>query len=252
MRLERVPASAILPRLRVTPNAIELISANGSATTWQLSAADQAALRAEDAERDVSDRFLAHAASRLDGLNEVATFLAIVNPSSPFEDTLPNRPSRWLYRLRAVDAADHPSESGQVLPLVVHVPSRSRSVAPQIDSLEVANGVATVRVLARGEAGETLFVFHSTDDSLMSATATLATIRNRPDLTPDLSLIVRDDAGRRLVATQIVPDTNGVGLASLPVSSNGLVVHVWAVSITADGVPSRLVGPVHAAVEVGA
>jgi hypothetical protein len=170
-----------------------------------------------------------------------------VDPSLPFADTLPNRPSRWLYRLRAVDAAGRPSPEGQVLPLVVHVPSPARSVAPQLESLDVAGGVATVRVRARGSAGETLYVFHSADDSLNSADAALATIQNRPDLTPDLRLVVRDKAGRRLAPTLVLPDATRVGEVSIPLPADGIVLHVWALSVTVEGVPSRLVGPLHAA-----
>lgn len=247
MRLERVAAGDVLPRLRVTAAAIELLAANGSAIPWALSSSDQAALRAEDAAGPVSDRFLAHAAARLDGLDATATLLGVVDPSQPFADTLPNRPSRWLYRLRAVDAAGRPSPEGQVLPLVVSVPSPARSVAPQLESVDVAGGVATVRVRARGSAGETIYVFHSADDSLSTADATLATIQNRPDLAADVRLVVRDKAGRRLTPTLVLPDATGVGEVSMPLPADGVVLHVWAVALTADGVPSRLVGPLHAA-----
>ena len=246
MRLERVAAGAVLPRLRVTPTAIVLLAADGSAVPWALSASDEAALRAEDAAGPVSDRFLAHAAARLDGLDATAVLLGVVDPSSPFADTLPNRPSRWLYRLRAVDAAGRPSPEGQVLPLVVHVPSPARSVAPQLESVDVAGGVATVRVRARGSAGETIYVFHSADDSLRTAVTTLATIQNRPDLASDVRLVVRDAAGRRLTPTLVPPDATGVGEVSLPLNTDGIVLHVWAISLTAEGVPSRLVGPLNA------
>jgi hypothetical protein len=247
MRLERVPASAVLPRVRVTPGGIHLLGAEGAAMPWPLSPSDEAALRAEDAAGAVSDRFLAHAAARLDGLDAAATFLAIVDPGAPFEDTLPNRPARWLYRLRAVDGAGRPSADGQVLPLVLHVPSPARSVAPRLESLEIAGGVATVLVRARGEAGESVYVFHAADDALMSATATLATIRNREDIAPDARLVVRDEAGRHLTATSVTLGAEGAGVAIIPVPSDGIVLHVWAVSITSDGVPSRLVGPLNAA-----
>jgi hypothetical protein len=120
-------------------------------------------------------------------------------------------------------------------------------VAPELQALDIAGGTATVRVRARGGAGERVFVFHGADDSLTSAAASLATIRNRDDLPPDARLVVRDDAGRRLAATPVVPDATGAGVATLPVRADGIVLHVWAVSITADGVPSRLVGPLHAA-----
>jgi hypothetical protein len=247
MRLERVPASAVLPRLRVTPTGIFLLSADGTPTPWALSPSDEAALRAQDAAGAVSDRFLAHSAARLDGLDTAATFLANVNPAMPFGDTLPNRPARWLYRLRAVDAAGRPSAESQVLALVLHVPSPARSVAPQLEALEIAGGMATVRVRARGEAGESVYIFYGADDSLTSATATLATIRNRDDLVPDARLVVRDEAGGRLPATPVIPDATGVGVATVAVPTDGIVFHVWAASLTADGVPSRLVGPLNAA-----
>jgi hypothetical protein len=75
----------------------------------------------------------------------------------------------------------------------------------------------------------------------------MATIQNRPDLAADSRLVVRDAAGRRLTPTMVLPDATGVGEASVPLAADGIVLHVWAVSLTADGVPSRLVGPLHAA-----
>lgn len=135
-----------------------------------------------------------------------------------------------------------------MLPLVLHVPSPARSVAPRLESLEIAGGVARVQVRTRGEGGESVYVFHGADDSLMSATATLATIRNREDIAPDARLVVRDDAGRRLTATPVVLGAEGGGVATLPVPTDGIVLHVWAVSMTSDGVPSRLVGPLDAAI----
>ncbi|MEO6443970.1 MAG: hypothetical protein ABIP66_02245 [Gemmatimonadaceae bacterium] len=250
MRLERVPAGAVLPRLRISPTNIQLLSSGGTASEWTLSASDQATLRAEDAAGMVSDRFLAHAAARLDGLEATSTFLSIVDPAQPFTDTLPNRPSRWLYRLRAVDAAGHPSPEGQLLPLVVHVPSPARSVAPQLEHIDVSGGIATVHVRARGASGETIYVFHSADNAFPMATATLSTIRNRPDLAADVRLVVRDNSGRRLMPTLAVPDASGVALVPVPSSDDGSMLHVWALSLTADGVPSRLVGPMHAALLV--
>ena len=56
-----------------------------------------------------------------------------------------------------------------------------------------------------------------------------------------------DEAGRRLPATTVVPDPTGLGVVTVPVPADGIVMHVWAVSLTADGVPSRLVGPLNAA-----
>ncbi len=200
----------------------------------------------------MSDRFVAHAAARLDGLDESATVLAIVDPAAPYEDTLPNRPARWLYRLRRVDAAGRPSANAQVLSMVVHVPSPARSVAPELKSLEIEGTSATVRVKLPDGNEASVYVFHTADNSLGTAIATLATVRNRPDLPADAQLIVRDELGRRLGPTPVALDPTGTGTVTFALPTDGIVLHVWAVSITADGVPSRLIGPLHAALSVSA
>ena len=61
MRVERVPASAVLPRLLIRPDAILLQPFQGAPTEWILSTADQAALRAGHAAGTVPNRFVAHA-----------------------------------------------------------------------------------------------------------------------------------------------------------------------------------------------
>lgn len=246
MLLERVPLSAVLPRLRVEPAAISLVHADGSTEAWALSPADEAALRAGYAAGEVPDRFAAHAAARLDGLDESAERVGVLDPSAPVQDTLPNRPSRWLYRLRAVDAMGRPSAAAQVLGVVVHVPSPSRAVAPAILGISVAAGTATVRLDCTAVDGEP-FVFLTADDSLGTATASLATIRNRDDLAPGDRLVVRDAAGRAVPAVAAVRGAGNEATASLTVPPDGLVLHAWALSVTSDGVPSRLVGPLHAA-----
>ncbi len=48
MRLERIPAGAVLPRLRVTTGGIQLLLADGSEIPWLLSTSDEATLRAEE------------------------------------------------------------------------------------------------------------------------------------------------------------------------------------------------------------
>ncbi len=245
MLLERLPASAVLPRLRVESDGISLVAADGTAQPWALSAADEQALRDGHEARLVPDRFLAHAATRLDGLDATATRLGVVDPAATFEDTLPNRPSRWLYRLRAVDATSRPSAEGQVLAVVVHVPSPARAVLPTILSLTVASGTATVRVDCARSVGE-VYVFVAADESLGDATASLATIRNRDDLAPVERLVVRDAGGRRLTALPASPAADGIAEVATPLPPDGFVAHAWAIAVTPDGVPSRLVGPLHA------
>lgn len=245
MRLERLPASAVLPRLAIDPDAIRLVSGDGSTRAWTLSAADAQALRAGADAGLVPDRFLAHAAARLDSLDASAELLGIVNPTTPFEDTLPNRPSRWLYRLRAVDAASRPSTTAQLLAVVVHVPSAARAVAPALQSLSVDSGEATVQVDCRRSVGD-VYVFLAADESLGTATASLATIRNRDDLAPIDRLVVRDAGGHRLPPVTATPAPDGIAVVTAALPPGGFVAHAWAIAVTPDGVPSRLVGPLHA------
>ena len=181
----------------------------------------------------------------LDGLDASAEPLGVIHTTSTFEDTLPNRASRWLYRLRAVDTASRPSATAQVLAVVVHVPSPARAVSPTLVSLSVDNGTATVRLDCSHSEGDA-FVFVSADDSLRTATASLSTIRNRDDLAPVERLVVRDAGGHRLSALPASPATDGIAEVSAPIASDRLVAHVWAIAVTSDGVPSRLVGPLHA------
>lgn len=251
MLLERLPAAAALRRLRVEPAAISLISADGAAHTWALSTADAEAIRNGYAAGQVPDRFAAHAAARLDGLDGDSERLGIVEPSAAFEDTLPNRPARWLYRLRAIDDASHPSEEAQVLGLVLHVPSAARAVAPVLKRVSVAAGSATVTLDCKNVVGAP-YVFLATDASLGTATATLATIRNRDDLAPIDRLVVRDAAGRVLPAIAAAPGTGDEVTATGPVPPGGPVLHAWALAVSPDGVPSRLVGPLHADAMTGA
>ena len=221
------------------------MAADGTAHAWALSPADEAAVRDGYGAGLMPDRFAAHAATLLDGLDDDAERLGVVDPSAPFEDTVPNRPSRWLYRLRAVDAMQRPSEHGQMLGVVLHVPSPARAVAPALETVEVAGGNAVVRLDVEHVVGDA-YVFLAADASLGTATASLATIRNRDDLAPIERLVVRDAGGRALPAIATTPGPGSTATASAPLPTGGPVLHVWALSVTPDGVPSRLVGPLHA------
>jgi hypothetical protein len=245
MLLERLPAAAVLRRLHASPASITLVASDDTETSWPLSADDASAIRDGLDAGMVPDRFAAHAAPRLDGLDDDAVRLGFVDPAAPFEDTLPNRPSRWLYRLRAVDAASRPSAEAQVLGVVLHVPSAARARPPRLVSLEVGAGGATVSLDVAGVVGDP-YVFLAADSSLTTATASLATIRNRDDLAPIDRLVVRDAEGRALPALVPTPGAGTTAVATAPVPPGGPVLHAWAVSVSPDGVPSRLVGPLHA------
>jgi hypothetical protein len=245
MIVERIDAPAVLSRLVVDAGAISTRASDGVLHAWALSAADADAIRSGKAAGLVPDRFLAHAAARLDGLEDLAEQVAVADPAATVTDTLPNRPSRWLYRLRAIDAGGRPSTNGQVLAVVVEVPSPARAAPPRLTGFDVSAGTATVTLDCEHVVGDP-YVFVSADSSLATAKASLATIRNRDDLAPMARLVVRDETGRVLPAVAVTPGGDGLGTATVPVPPDGMVAHVWALSVSPDGVPSRLVGPLHA------
>lgn len=244
MRVERVPASAVLPRLLIQNDAILLQSAQGAPVPWNLSPADAADLRAARANGSIPNRFLAHAAALLDGLDGAAVKVGDVNPASEISDSVPNTPARWIYRLRAVDAAGHLSEASQVLGLVLRIPTPARPTVPELVSMTREADAARLTIRSRGTEPATILVFTSLDPRQRLATASLATVRNRPDLDPTASVVVRDDRGVRLTATAVEIAANSVTQLefSLP---DGHRLLAWSLAFSADGIPSPLVGPLH-------
>lgn len=247
MRLERASAGAVLPRIVVAPGEISLRDRDGSTEPWPLSTADEAELRAGDADRKVPDKFIVHAAARLADLDPDFEKIADIDPMRDVTDRLPNTPGRWLYRLRAIDAAEKLSPQAQVLEAAVRVPLPRRGESPELLSLFVdeSAATATVRVQDRSKGEAVVFVVHSNDSRVTAAQAELATIRNRPDLAPDALIVVRDDRGQRLTLTPVTPDSNGQADVTFP-APDGSHVHAWVVAVNTDGIPSRLIGPLHA------
>jgi len=243
-RIERCPASAIVPRIVVDATSIRLRLQNGALVPWPLSAADQAALRAGLEARATPDKFLAAAAQRIGPLDDFEP-IADGDPTRELRDALPNSPVRWVYRLRALDAAGHVSDDAQVLQVVVRAPTPSPALAPELVSLKVEAGVATVRLRDRSDGAAAMFLVQSNDPRLRPARAELATIRNRPDLSPLDAVVVRDDRGQRLTLIPVTPDADGVAEQTFA-APTGNTVNVWALSVSSDGIPSRLVGPLTA------
>lgn len=244
MRIERCPASAVLPRIVIESATIRLRLANGALVPFTLSPADDAALRAGAEARAIPDRFLAAAAQRIGQIDDYQP-VADADPTRDLRDPLPNSPTRWVYRVRALDAADHASVAAQVLQAVIRVPAPVPALAPQLLSLGVEAGTARVRVQDRSGGASALFVATSADPRLRPARADLSTIRNRPDLPPLQALVVRDDRGNRLSLTPVALGVDGTAELAFA-APDGTTFNVWALSISADGIPSRLVGPLTA------
>jgi hypothetical protein len=244
MRIERCPASAVLPRIVIDASAIRLRLGDGTLQPWPLSLNDEAALRAGATARSIPDRFLAAAAQRIGQLDAYRR-VADADPTREMSDPLPNSPTRWVYRLRALDAAGHASVAGQVLQAVIRVPQPVPALVPELLSLGVEAGTARVRVQDRSAGTSSLFVVTSADPRLRPARADLATIRNRPDLTPLEALVVRDDRGNRLTLTPVTPGPDGTAELTFA-APEGTRFNVWALAVSADGIPSRLIGPLTA------
>ncbi|MDP5218556.1 hypothetical protein Q5Y75_15110 [Ruegeria sp. 2205SS24-7] len=244
MRIERAPASAVLPRIVIEASGISLMDSAGAKTPWALSPSDEAALRIEASERAISDRFLAHAAARLTDIGEKFQIVADANPSISTRDMLPNSAGRWVYRLRALDAGGRASLEGQVLELVVRIPQPARAILPQLTGLDLQAGIATVNLQVRG-SGARVFLVTSNDSRVSVARAEMSTIRNRPDLDISDRFFVRDDRGTLLTSTEVTPIADGTVSQVFAVPDRAHF-HVWAYAVSADGVPSRLVGPLHA------
>lgn len=253
MRIERCPAAAVLPRIVIEPAAIQLRLGDGTLVPFVLSAVDDAALRGGADARAIPDRFLAAAAQRIGQIGDYQ-LVGEADPTRDLRDPLPNSPTRWVYRVRALDAAGHASVAAQVLRAVIRVPMPVPALAPELLSLGVLAGTARVRVQDRSGGASALFVATSADPRLRPAHADLSTIRNRPDLPLRDALVVRDDRGNRLTLAPVVPGSDGIAELTFP-APDGTTFNLWALSVSADGIPSRLVGPLTAPsglpVEVG-
>ena len=70
-------------------------------------------------------------------------------------------------------------------------------------------------------------------------------IRNRPDLSPLDALVIRDDRGQRLTLTPVTAGLDRIAELTFA-APTGHTVNVWALALSADGIPSRLVGPLTA------
>jgi hypothetical protein len=163
-----------------------------------------------------------------------------------FEETLPNRGARWVYRLRLADAAGRFSRDAATLPVIVRVPTTTELSAP----VRVERGAShmVLRVAAPSEVTELLLFARELDSQraprdgaellrVASATAPAAT-RVRLRL-PDGTLIA---PSVKSLADADVESDGPFRLVAVRAPANGLV-RVWACAATRDGVISPPGGP---------
>jgi hypothetical protein len=167
-------------------------------------------------------------------------------PLGAFEETLPNRGARWVYRLRGADGSGRLSADGRTVPAIVRVPATSRLAAPvrvQRDARTMVLRVATtsevtdvlvfIRALeSRAAAREDAEILRIRSGSgavgdrvrlrLADGTLIMPTVKSLAD--PD----VGQDGAFRLVTVE---------------APAGPPVRIWACVATRDGIVSRPGGP---------
>jgi hypothetical protein len=158
-----------------------------------------------------------------------------------FEETLPNRGARWVYRLRLADASDRLSADGVTLPVIVRVPSTTAVTTPV--RVERSADRVVLRVAGGREVTHLLVFIHAIasralareDVEILRVPSTKRVRLRLPDgalISPiekslDDADVVRDGPYR--VVTITPPP--------------GEVVRLWACAATRDGVVSRAGGP---------
>lgn len=163
-----------------------------------------------------------------------------------FEETLPNRGARWVYRLRVADASGRFSRDAATLPVIVRVPSTTELSAPV--RIGRANTHMVLRIAASSEVTELLlFARELTSQNaprdgaeflrIASATGPAGT-RVRMRL-PDGTLIA---PSVKSLADSDVERDGSFRLVTVNAPPQGLV-RVWACAATRDGVISLPGGP---------
>jgi hypothetical protein len=170
-------------------------------------------------------------------------------------DRVPNKAERHLYRLRWVDAAGRVSTDVAFLPAVFRVPSLRTPAAPRLLSLEPSESEIHV-VLQAGERFDLAGVLVFAHAAPMTARPDPEHLRkpqllrtpSRPDLYPADGIRLRLGDG-----TLLAPTFEPLGAGALAgsvrtwdvarVVGHGQTVAAWAVTVTRDGVPSAVTGP---------
>ncbi len=216
-----------------------------------------AAIRTGEPAR-IENRFLMDIAIRFNDTT-LANFWRTTRPDplplGPMSDRVPNKAERYLYRLRWVDAAGRASPDVAFVPRVFRVPSLRTPAAPQIVSLAPSENEIrlTVRTGDRFDVAGILVFAHAEgttarpDPEHLRKPQLLRT-PNRPDLYAADGIRLRLGDG-----TLLVPTYEPLATASVAgsvrtwevarVVGHGQTVAAWVVTVTRDGVPSAVAGP---------
>ena len=254
--VERLPLADVVAALGTTAaDEIRLSPPAGPTVEYTLTnAADHAALLAQirsGVAASVERRFLMDALlRRLADFETSWTRAADGHVAvAPLELALPSQAERYAVRVRIVDAVGNISAGGAVLPLVLRVPSLRAPAPPElkVGSDETDSLAITVRARDTPDLRSVLF-FSAAIAGDTAPAAELLRTPNRPDLYPNVGIRLRL-ADSTLLAPHVVATSAGVKQTPDRLVSTTLTegfekqVAVWAATLTADGVPSRLAGP---------
>ncbi len=166
--------------------------------------------------------------------------------------TVSNKAERYLYRVRAVDAANHVSAGAAYLPQVFRVPSQRMPRVPDLLRIRPAadHVIVNLRSAEQFDLQGVLLFSYATDDSSNADPGKPDLLRtpNRRDLYPSDGIRLRLPDGQLLEpsfhATSAAIQAGSVLTWELS-SAIGFrkKVYVWAVTVTRDGVCSPIAGP---------
>ncbi len=270
IRPERVAADAVFAAYYVTGNNImaRVLNKRGDSETdvkvkqlndQTLNPNDRSAIitALNDARTEaLEDRFVVYLADLhpyRDRLFEPATLEPVKFGS--FQETLPPKSGRFVYRVRKSDAAGHLSVDGAVAKVIVRVPSLTPGGAPEKlpGHSDDPPGSLRLRVAADLELTHVLTFSQLAQPKYGPAgAAALLRVPNRPDLYPKGDGIRLRAPDGTLLTPQVKkldePDVtlDPEGLRNLPLTfaaGPGDRIRIWACTLTRDGIPSLLGGP---------
>lgn len=253
--VERLALSEVSAAFRVTGDRIDLQPPDGAAVEYQLTdATDRAALLTQlrsGVPGTVERRFLMDAL-----LAQADGFAGAWRPAvdgqvdlARTELVLSSQAERYALRVRIADAAGHVSAAAAVLGIVVRVPSLRVPAPPELTVAEDTSDALTVSARVRDVPDVRWLLFFSRPVNGAGAPAgELLRTANRPDLYPGDGVRLRLEDGTLLrptvqaaaTGTRERPDRI---VAATLTPGYGQQLALWAATLTADGVPSRLAGP---------
>jgi hypothetical protein len=265
--LDHLETGALAAAMSNRPDGtIGVLLPDSSTTSYALAnPADQAALRDEIGSGEparIENRFLMDLFLRYQAQFEALWQRALPTPVAfaVVTDILPSKAERWMHRIRLVDAAGHISEGAGILPRLVRVASTRSPSLPEITMENSATDSLAITARVR-QAFDlrwvVLFALAVPDPSPLDARvrekAQLLRIPDRRDLYPTDGIRLRLADGTLLASTEAV-DIAAAGIVEVPevrvpaTLTPGFArrVSVWAITMTRDGIPSRLTGPVTA------